>query len=252
MDLEAFLTAEIYRGLLVFCRIGTAMMVMPGLGEAQVPMQLRLMLALVLGMALAHAVPGVPLQAPESLGPLVRALLVEIFVGFWIGAVARILLASLHFLGHKIASVSALSNALGGTSVFENGTIFSSLLTLSGVAIIFMADIHHVAITGLMGSYSLIPLGELPSLANFADLGTRAVAESFLMGFRFAAPFLILGIIVNAGMGLANRVMPSLPVYFVAAPLLVGGGVLLLLVTIGALLLVFADRYADWWLTFSF
>lgn len=252
MDLEAFLTAEIYRSLLVFCRVGTAIMVMPGLGEAQVPVQLRLMLALVLAVALAHAVPGIPLLAPDSLAPLVRAILVELFVGFWIGAVARILLASLHFLGHKIASVAALGNALDGANVFENGTIFSTLLTLSGVAIIFMADIHHVAITGLLGSYSLIPLGELPSLSDFADQGARAVAQSFLMGFRFAAPFLILGIIVNAGLGLANRVMPSLPVYFVAAPLLVGGGILLLLVTIGTILLVFADRYADWWLTFTF
>lgn len=251
MDIELLVTAEIFRVLLVFCRVGTALMVMPGFGETSFPTQVRLLFALVLSATVYHAVPDLPEEVPDDLTVFVGAILVEIFIGFWIGAIARIFLAALHFLGHQIGYVSALANAMaGGQAAFENSSLFSNLLTMAGIVLIFMADIHHIAIEGVISSYSLIPAGDLPHLSDFAEQGARAVANSLLNGFRFAAPFIVLAIIVNAGMGLANRMMPSLPVYFVATPLLVGGGLALLMVTAGGILLVFADLYADWFLTF--
>lgn len=253
MPLETFLETEIYRTLLVFCRVGTAFILMPGIGETMVPMQLRLVIGLVLSLAISQNIEGAPLSVPEDMSGFIGDIMVEIFVGFWIGAIGRILLSSLHLLGHKIAYVSALANAMvGGQNVFENSSIFSNLLTMVAIVIIFVADIHHIAIEGLVRSYSLIPLSETPSMSDFADQGAKAVSEAFMMGIRFAAPFIILAIIVNAGMGLANRMMPSLPVYFVATPLLISSGIVILLMAISGILIVFSDYYANWFMTFRF
>lgn len=246
MDLESFLVTETYRILLVFCRVGTAFMFMPGFGEMMIPSRIRLLVALVLSAAVAASIPGAPSALPEDLGGFVGDILVEVFVGFWIGAVARILLSALHTLGHKIGYVSALSNAMAGGGTFENSSIFSSFLTIVAITVIFMADVHHIAIGGLVRSYDLIPLGDLPPVGDFADQGVRAASTALTMSFRFAAPFLILAIIINAGMGLANRMMPSLPVYFVATPLLVAVGITVLLLSVAGVMLIFTDTYADW------
>jgi flagellar biosynthetic protein FliR len=75
---------------------------------------------------------------------------------------------------------------------------------------------------------------------------------SLYIGTAVAAPFFVMGVVLNLGMGLANRMMPQLPVFFVAAPLLIGAGLLILMVTMPALLDHFIDRFQDWLTGFRF
>ena len=71
-----------------------------------------------------------------------------------------------------------------------------------------------------MVSYDVFPVGQLMP-RDLAEQTVRAVGASFYIGFSIAVPFHLMGLLLNLGMGLADRTMAALPVFFVAAPVLI-------------------------------
>nr|WP_242533844.1 flagellar biosynthetic protein FliR [Salipiger bermudensis] len=230
---------------MVFARIGGMLMFVPALGETVIPVRHRLAFGVLLSLALYPAVP----QGPVSLdapGPLVGALAIELTLGLWIGVTARILLSALEFAGYQIGLVSGLSNAFSPSlGSFQGSTLISTGLMLGGVAMIFATDLHHLIIGAMVSSYDLFPPGQiLPS--DLAQQIVKAVSQSFYLGLSIVAPFYVMGLLVNLGMGLVARMMPSLPVFFVAAPVLIMAGLLVLVMATPVMLREFAERFGEW------
>ncbi|MBN9677850.1 flagellar biosynthetic protein FliR [Salipiger bermudensis] len=245
MNLAALLTVEFLGVALVFARIGGMLMFVPALGETVIPVRHRLAFGVLLSLALYPAVP----QGPVSLdapGPLVGALAIELTLGLWIGVTARILLSALEFAGYQIGLVSGLSNAFSPSlGSFQGSTLISTGLMLGGVAMIFATDLHHLIIGAMVSSYDLFPPGQiLPS--DLAQQIVKAVSQSFYLGLSIVAPFYVMGLLVNLGMGLVARMMPSLPVFFVAAPVLIMAGLLVLVMATPVMLREFAERFGEW------
>src|SRR3984957_4630212 len=99
----SFLPALAAAFLLIFARIGTMLMLLPGLGELSVPPRLRL------GTALALALVMLPLHRaayrvdPNSLAPLVTLLGEEVLIGALLGLTARLAIAALQVTGSIVA-----------------------------------------------------------------------------------------------------------------------------------------------------
>src|ERR1700730_1102728 len=100
--LDQILPANLFAASLVFARLGSAMMLLPGIGEIYVSPRLRLVLAL--GMTLV-ATPVVAPLLPRPSGAIELALLLagEIAVGIFLGTIARILLAALQVAGSVVS-----------------------------------------------------------------------------------------------------------------------------------------------------
>ena len=113
------------------------------------------------------------------------------------------------------------------------------------LALIFAMDLHHLILGAMVMSYEVFPPGALLT-GDLAQQIVRAVAQSFYIGLSVAAPFFVMGLLINLGMGLAARMMPTLPVFFVAAPLLIAAGLLVLGVAAPLMLREFAERFAAW------
>ena len=250
MALQAYVEAQVFGVLLVFARLGTALMFLPAFGEAQIPARVRLSFALVLGLALYPATP-VPAASPGGLAASVGMLAAEVTVGLWIGLTARVLHAALEFAGYQIGQIAGLANALApGLGSFQGSTMVANLLLTGGIAAIFVTDTHQVMIRALIYSYQVFPVGRL-ILADMAAQIVKAAGASFYIGVTIAAPFLVMGTILNLGLALANRMMPSLPVFFVAGSVLIGAALLVLAVSLPEMLHGFLLRFADWFGTFT-
>ena len=94
MSLETFASSLFFSYFVVFARLGTALIFMPGFGETQIPVRVRLSFALVLCAALLPATPGRQILPTD---PLEMGLLLgtEATIGLWIGLTARITSPSL-------------------------------------------------------------------------------------------------------------------------------------------------------------
>ncbi|MDG4648628.1 flagellar biosynthetic protein FliR [Roseibacterium sp. SDUM158017] len=245
MDLTVFLTAQFLGFALVFARLGATLVFMPGFGEQAVPVRARLLFALALSAALR---PATPVDGVSPDGPLafLAVLGIEITIGLWIGLTARVLLSALQFAGYQIGIVAGLANAFGPQlGSFEGSTMVATGLLMAGVALIFATDLHHLIIAALMMSYDVFPVG-LIMPGDLAQQMVRAAAMSFWIGVTITAPFYIMGLLLNLGLGLANKMMPTLPVFFVAVPVLIAAGLLVLAVSGPALFGGFLQAFADW------
>ena len=218
--LDAIVPAEIFVLFMVFVRVGAAMMLVPGFGEASVPRSIRLAFAValtaVIGPVVAAEIPALP-AAPVSLLMLIAG---EVAVGLLIGAAARLTTSALQVAGTVIAFQSALGYAQTvDPSQGTQGALVSAFFGLLGLILIFVSNLHHLIIRAIHDSYSLIPPGALPPVAGFAEIAVDVVAGSFLVGMQIAAPFIIYGLVFYTGLGLLARLMPQFQFFFIAMPL---------------------------------
>ncbi len=231
--LAALLPAELFAALLIFVRIGASIMLLPGFGESYVPVRVRLLLALLITLALTPVLsPQLPPMPAESIS-LGLLILGESFIGLFLGAIARVLLAILSVAGMVISMMSALSSALTNDPVaVQQGSIVSALLTTAAVLLIFLLDLHHLMLGAVIDSYALFPAGSVPPIADMADLFTLFTARVFLVGFQIAMPFVGVGIIFYLGLGLLARLIPRMQIFFIALPLQISIGLVMLSITL--------------------
>ena len=233
--------------LLVFARTGAMIMLLPGIGGSTgVPPRVRLLLALGISFALAPELAHLyPVQAPSNIFALGFLIIQEVVAGLLVGAMSQIIMSSLQVAGSLIATQTGLAYAQQVDPMMgEQSAVVSNFLTLLGTVLIFAANLHHLAIGAIQGSYTLLPPGAPLPTGDMAELTVRLVSGAFLLGIQLAAPFLILGFAVNASMGLLARMMPQLQVFFIAAPINIMAGFLLLMLVLSTMMTLFLNYFA--------
>lgn len=233
MTLEQLLPAQLFALFLVFVRLGAAFAVLPGFAEAFVAMRFRLMLAGATSIIVAPVVgPALP-ELPASPLPLLVLLAGESGVGLFIGITARLTLASIQTAGMIIGLQTSLANAFAyDPSTAQQGAVTSAWLGSIALVLIFATDLHHVMLRALVDSYALFQPGAALQLGDFADAVTRVVSASFQLGIRIAAPFLAFGFIFFLALGLLARLMPQVQIFFIAMPLQIMIGFIVLAVAL--------------------
>jgi flagellar biosynthetic protein FliR len=238
--LPELVTAEAFRLLLVFVRIGSAMAIMPGLAEIYVAGRVRLLLAVGLSLALAGPLgPTLPAMPDEPLA-LARLLAAEVVLGLFIGSAAKVIFAALHIAGTTIAFHSGLATA----AIFDpneatQGTLPGNFLTTTALVLLFVTDSHHRLVEALAASYATLPPGAALPWGDMAELIARLVDQAFGLGLRLAAPILLVSVLTYLAMGVLNRLMPTFQVFFIALPLQILAAFATLMVSFAAGLLVF-------------
>ena len=147
---------------LVLARVGAAMMLLPGLGEAELPSVVRAGLAVALTALLLPGIgPAVPVPPAD---PLVGAGMVaaELVTGFWLGWLARLLVQALPITGQIVSYMLGLSNVLQPDPVLgAQSTALARLLSLAAPVLLLASGLYALPIAALAGSYRLIAPGAL-------------------------------------------------------------------------------------------
>src|SRR5947208_1984678 len=230
----SFLPAFAAAFMLVFARIGTMVMLLPGVGELSVPVRVRLTIALVLAAVLLPLHRSAYALDLTAFGPVLAMLLQEMFVGAVLGLTARLTISALQVAGSVIAQQLGLGfvTAVDPTQG-QQGVLVGNFLTILGITLVFATDLHHLVIAGLNDSYRLFQPGEIPVASDVASLVTNTVGGAFRVGIQLSAPFLVFGLVFNVALGVLSRLMPQMQVYFVAVPLSIMIGFLILLSVAG-------------------
>jgi flagellar biosynthetic protein FliR len=240
----SFLPALAAAFILVFARIGTMIMLMPGLGEVNIPTRIRLGIALALTLILLPLHRDAYQVNLENLAPLPVLLVHEILIGLILGATARVTISALTVAGSVIAQQLGLGfvTAVDPTQG-QQGIVVGNLLTILGITMLFATDLHHLVIAALTDSYKIFKPGELIPSGDVAALATKAFTLAFKIGVQLSAPFLVFGLVFNVGLGVLARLMPQMQVYFVGAPLSIMLGFLILVAVIATMMGTFVDYF---------
>ncbi|KQW22387.1 flagellar biosynthetic protein FliR [Afipia sp. Root123D2] len=230
--------------MLVFARIGAMVMLLPGFGEVNIPVRIRLGIALMLTMILLPLHRAAYTVDMNSMAPLMVMMVHEIIIGVVLGATARVTLSALQVAGSVIAQQLGLGFVTSiDPTQGQQGALIGNFLTILGLTLLFATDMHHLVIAALNDSYNVFAPGQLLPSGDVASLFTRAFTTAFKIGIQLAAPFIVFGLVFNLGLGILARLMPQMQVYFVGVPLSILGGFMILAVIIATMMGTFMDYF---------
>jgi flagellar biosynthetic protein FliR len=240
--LDYFLVGQLSAFLLIFCRIGAAVMMMPGFGEVYVTTRTRLMFALAFSLLLTPLLQAKMPALPSSGIALTILLMGEILVGAFIGLIARAVLSVVHVAGTIIAFESSLASATVFDPIVGGQTaVVSNLLTITALTLFFVLNLHYLVLAALVQSYDVFPPGQIPAVGDMNMLMVRLVADCFSLGVMLAAPHIVFSLLFYLAGGLMTRLMPNFQVFFIMMP----AQILLALFLMFAILPVIMDMYGN-------
>ena len=241
--LIAHLPAWAFAFVLLLCRTGAACMLIPGSGEAEVPMLIRA------GFAVALTVLLLPVVAPDMPPPPDDAwrsfgmVAAELASGLLLGWLARLVMVALSLAGQILAVVSGHSSVLQPDSVLgAQGAAIGRLMSLAAPVLVFASGLYAMPLAAMVASYRVIPAGALLPAGDTAQTVVEAVAACFALALRLAGPFVLASIVWHVALALLGRLVPNLQVYFLAAPAQLLGGLMLLAVLASALLVAWREQ----------
>ena len=236
----------ILSAFVVFCRIGGCLLLIPGFSSARVPVRARLFVAIAVALALTPLLlpavrPNIETAAPVRLLGLIAA---ESAKGALIGLLGRLFFVALETATMAVSLAIGLSSTLNEAMESDEAMPpIAALVSVAAVLLIFVTDLHWEVFRGLAQSYRVLPVdaGFDPrtSLVQLTDGATR----TFLFTLRIAAPFLAFSVIGNFAVGLINKLVPVIPVSFIATPFLIAGGLVILYFTIHPALDLFTAAF---------
>jgi len=244
--LNDILPADILTCSLVFSRVGAMVMTLPAIGEAIIPPRARLMLALALTMVMVPVVaatyPAAMATNPTMLTGMIAS---ESITGLAIGLMLRMVLSAVQVAGNVIATQTGL--AFAQTFDASQGTqsaLVSMFLSLLAITLIFAMELHHLLIVGIKHSYVLFPPGKLPPTGDMMKLAVETVSGLFTTGVQMAAPFIVFGLVLYGAAGVLSRMMPQLQIFFLAMPLNILAGFVVLGLSLSTMMLWFLDAFS--------
>jgi flagellar biosynthesis protein FliR len=221
-----FLNSAVVDAFIAFARVAGCFLALPGFASARVPQQVRAMFVLVLTFAL---LPYLPVSAHGSVktptGALARIIFIETAVGVVIGLTVRYYMLAISFVATAASAVIGF-NSPPSPSIVEGDIepALASMISFAALLAIFAMDFHHDVIRALVLSYDLVPVGVPLSFETTSSVLVQGLSDSFLIVFRLGSPFMVYALLANLFVALLNKLTPSLPLYFVATPAVVTGG----------------------------
>lgn len=240
MGLDDYLAINVFNFILVFARLSVVFLLMPGVSAVYVPARIRLTLALLVTVLVMPLVAPVLPPQPDSPAELVWLVASEVIIGGFMGALVQFVMAALELAAHMISYAIGLTNAMIDDPVTEEqSSIITGFLALIAVALIFITGVHHFILQAIVDSYGLLRPGAELIPGDMLTLATRLLDQAFMMGLRLASPFIVFEMIFQVTAGILTRLSPQFNVFFVTIPGKIGLGIVLLMISVPAMMLLF-------------
>ncbi len=206
---------DILTGVLVFLRIGAILFALPFFGDNPTPVQVRILLAVALTLALYPLIPQ-PWVAkfPDDMVGYFLLVIRELCIGISIGFIGRMafdgILMAASVAGYQMGfSVSDLF--MPDEQVQMNA--FTALHRVIMISIFLALNLHMMYIETIIKTFQIIPAGgALPSKA-FGEAMIGMSGGILVVAMQLAAPLLVALLFSNTALGLVARVVPQFNVF---------------------------------------
>lgn len=210
-------------------RPGAAFLAAPVFGASNVPVQLRLVIALAVGLpAVSASGMALPLDGLVSV-PGFLYIASEVLIGLTIGFVLQMGLAAALIGGEVISNAMGLGfAAMADPMSGQMSSAIGQFLSMLATALFLAADGHLLLAEIIVQSYVALPPGggflSLNAIGSVIEFGSLM----FAAGLTIALPVGFVLILVQIIMGVIGRSAPALNLFAVGIPATLLAGLILL------------------------
>lgn len=221
-------------------RMGAFLVASPFFGSRMIPLTVRIVFAIALGIGLVGQLEFPPIEFLMGAN-LVPIIFQELLIGIACGLVLNILFSSVILAGEKIAATSGLAFAaqIDPTSGAQSPVI-SQIFQLFLLILFFSLNGHLIVFELFYKSYDVVPIG---SFYNFDDVMEKAINASnsiYQNAVIIVLPIVSILFFMNLGIGFITKSAPQLNLFSFGFPLTILGTFFALYFSVDALQYVFS------------
>ncbi|MEO8722404.1 MAG: flagellar biosynthetic protein FliR [Sphingobium sp.] len=225
----AGIETQLWIWLIAMIRPGAAFLAAPIFGARAVPVQVRMILSLALGMAALNSVHiTLPVGGLASFSGILMVM-GEVLAGLAMGFAVQIGYSAAFVAGETIANVMGLGfAAMIDPQSGQSTQVVGQFLSILATFILLSMDGHLMLVSYVVQSYTAMPPGG-PLMSNDAIYDLVMFGGSLLgAGLTIALPVGFALILIQLVMGMLARSAPSLNLFAVGMPVALFSGLILL------------------------
>ncbi|WOE74776.1 flagellar biosynthetic protein FliR [Alterisphingorhabdus coralli] len=223
---------QLWMWLMAMIRPGAAMLVAPVFGAGSVPLQLRIILSLMIGItASSGAGVTVPTDTLVSFSG-VLFIVAEVLAGLAMGFALQVGYSAAFVAGETLSNAMGLGFAsMNDPQTGVSTPVVGQFLSIVATLLLLAMDGHLMLIAIIVHSYETLPPGNafisLAAVEGIVDFG----GSLFAMGLLIALPVGSALILVQLVMAMLARSAPAMNLFAVGLPVAVLSGLVLLAIT---------------------
>ncbi len=234
MDLSVLTNDTILLFLLMLIRISGMMVSAPVFGQAGVPVQLKVGIAVTLSLILFPIYSGHASVPANDLWMFTWLAGQEFIIGLLIGFVANLVFVAVQLAGNQVTLQMGLSTAQEIDPLTNaQQPVLSQFYFILAILLFLNLNLHHYLIMALVKSFQLVPLAS--GLLNIKLLTIRFMAlttDVFMLSLVLVLPIIGITLVQEIALAMMAKVMPQMNIFMVALPLKVGVVLILISATL--------------------
>lgn len=207
--------------LLASVRIVAWLVVVPPFSTRAVPTMAKVVLSLALALAIAPALAQT--EVPLSMGGLLVSVVTQVATGAALGFLTSLLFAAVAAAGSLVDVFGGFALAQGFDPLGQQGsTVFGTFHQWLFTMLLFASGGHLLVIGGLLRTFDLLPVGEMPQVSDGPGLFTKAFTLFVVISVQVALPMIAVLFVTDLGLALMTKVAPQLNALNVMFPAKIG------------------------------
>lgn len=206
--------------IIILVRVGPLIFFMPITGSGALPVQIKVLFALLTALVLAPVVHVSVSSLPSTpLGFAIFSLTEVAFAGI-LALFARLIFAAVQLAGQYVGISMGMGMAATIDPQFGTQTSLIGIFWNLVAILLFLAiDGHHIFITTMVDSFQWVHPGTLHLRKATFNGMMAGFVDMFVLAVKVMAPAGAVLIFSHVAMGILAKTVPQIPVMIVAMPL---------------------------------
>ena len=215
-----------------FLRVLALFSALPVIGQAGVPVRVRIGLSFLIAFCAQASIPAMPAVARDSAAGFM-VILQQVLIGLSLGFAVKIVFVAVEYAGEIIGlqmglNFAAFFNPMSG----GEETAVSRFFGISVSWLFIVSGGHLLVIAAVVQSFSAFPVGNDPFAFLRAVEPQRWGAEIFSLGLWLALPLIAMLLFTNLVLGVIARVAQQMNIFAIGFPITLGVGLVGVLLTL--------------------
>jgi flagellar biosynthetic protein FliR len=216
--------------LLIFLRILAALIASPIYGHQAIPALVKVFLSLIISYIVFLTINKSQIVVEYNMAWITTNAVKEIINGLIMGFMLNFVFHGISYSGSILGfemglSMSQVLNPIDNQSEDVIGNIFF----YASIVVFFLINGHHYIISAVVYSFSVFHIGKFTINEPVYQLLIKYSGTVFIIAVKIASPIIVSYFLIKIAEAIVGKVIPQMQVFFVAQPLLIGIGLLLLI-----------------------
>jgi flagellar biosynthesis protein FliR len=216
---------DVARYLAILLRLSLVVFLVPPFSNSRIPARIKACFALIFTTMLFPLLGKEVAPLSFQPGSLLCMIAGELIFGLLMALSVSLILGGFELAGEFISYQAGLAMAQvvdpqGGFQM----TVFSNLIELMALLLLLALNGHHILLKLIVESFRTIPVGQFALNITTIDRLVLLSGQLFIIGIKLAAPVGMVLFLIEIGLGVTSKFIPSLNILITSFPIAIAVG----------------------------